>query len=65
MPESLLVQVFSCEFCEISKNTFFAEHFQTPASGEMKLKEKQGVNSILLNESFKKMRRKPKQQNNG
>ena len=21
-----LVQVFSCEFCEISKNTFFTEH---------------------------------------
>ena len=23
-----LAQVFSCEFCEISKNTFFAEHFR-------------------------------------
>ena len=23
-----LAQVFSCEFCEISKNTFFAEHLQ-------------------------------------
>ena len=21
-----LAQVFSCEFCEISKNTFFTEH---------------------------------------
>ena len=24
----LLVQMFSCEFCEISKNTFFAEHLR-------------------------------------
>ena len=23
-----LVQVFSCEFCEISKNTFFTEHLR-------------------------------------
>ena len=23
-----LAQVFSCEFCEISKNTFFTEHLQ-------------------------------------
>ena len=27
-----LVQVFSCEFCEISKNTFFTEHLWTAAS---------------------------------
>ena len=26
-----LVQVFSCEFCEISKNTFFTEHLWTTA----------------------------------
>ena len=25
-------QVFSCEFCEISKNTFFTEHLRTTAS---------------------------------
>ena len=24
-----LAQVFSCEFCEISKNTFFTEHLRT------------------------------------
>ena len=24
--------MFSCEFCEISKNTFFAEHLRTTAS---------------------------------
>ena len=27
-----LGQVFSCEFCKIHKNTFFAEHHQTTAS---------------------------------
>ena len=27
-----LALVFSCEFCEISKNTFFTEHLQTTAS---------------------------------
>ena len=38
MPESLffeketLAQVFSCEFCEISKNVFFTEHLWTAAS---------------------------------
>ena len=28
-----LAQVFSCEFCEISKNTFFTEHLRTTVSG--------------------------------
>ena len=27
-----LAQVFSCAFCEISKNTFFTEHLRTAAS---------------------------------
>ena len=27
-----LAQVFSCEFCEISKNTFFTEHLLATAS---------------------------------
>ena len=27
-----LAQVFSCEFCEISKGTFFTEHLQEIAS---------------------------------
>ena len=27
-----LAQVFYCEFCEISKNTFFTEHLQATAS---------------------------------
>ena len=30
-----LAQVFSCEFCEISKNIFFVEHLQeTVSTGE-------------------------------
>ena len=28
-----LALVFSCEFCEISKNAFFTEHLWTTASG--------------------------------
>ena len=27
-----LTQVFTCEFCEISKNTFLTEHLRTTAS---------------------------------
>ena len=27
-----LAQVFSCEFCQISKNTFFTEHLWATAS---------------------------------
>ena len=30
-----LAQVFSCEFWEISKNTFFTEHFQTTAIAKL------------------------------
>ena len=29
-----LAQMFSCEFCEISKNTFFTEHLRKIASGD-------------------------------
>ena len=29
-----LAQVFSCEFCEISKNAFFTEHLRTTTSVE-------------------------------
>ena len=29
-----LAQVFSCEFCEISKNTFFAEHLWATGFGQ-------------------------------
>ena len=29
-----LAQVFSCEICKISKNTFFIEHLWVTASGD-------------------------------
>ena len=32
LKKQTLVQVFSCEFCKISKNTFFTEHLQMAAS---------------------------------
>ena len=34
-----LTQVFSCEFYEIFKNTFFTEHLRTIASGTENLSE--------------------------
>ena len=55
------VLVFSCEFCEISKDTFFTEHLRTTAS------RKTGVNivPVLKNKNssnllwtFKKMFKK-------
>ena len=33
-----LAQVYSCEFCKISKNTFFSEHLQTTASVNFRLR---------------------------
>ena len=35
-----LTQVFSCEFCKISKNTFFTEHLWTIASESCRFEEK-------------------------
>ena len=32
--EKTLAQVFSCEFCKVSKNTFFTEHLWATASEE-------------------------------
>ena len=32
-----LTQVFSCEFCEIFKNTFFIKHLRTTAAGGLLL----------------------------
>ena len=34
-----LTQVFSCEFCEIFKNTFFTEHLWATASYLMKVRK--------------------------
>ena len=30
--KKVLAQMFSCEFCEVSKNTFFTKHLRTTAS---------------------------------
>ena len=30
-----MAQMFSCEFCEVSKNTFFTEHLWTTASNDL------------------------------
>ena len=34
-----VVQVFSCEFCDIFKNTFFIEHLRTTASEKRRILE--------------------------
>ena len=45
-----LAQVFSCEFCEISKNAFLTEHVWATASWKIKLENKligTGYNKVL------------------
>ena len=34
-----MTQVFSCEFCEISKNTFLKEHLWTTASDSLTIEK--------------------------
>ena len=35
--KEILALVFWCEFCENFKNTYFAEHHRTTASGEQRM----------------------------
>ena len=42
-----LTQVFSCEFCEISKNIFFTEHFRTTASERVFTRETSSGDEII------------------
>ena len=37
-----LVQVFSCEFCKIRKNTFFAEHHRMTVSDYGSINKREG-----------------------
>ena len=46
-----LAQVFSCEFCKISKNTFFTEHLWTTASNNRTLRLVGAFFSLTLNAS--------------
>ena len=56
-----LAQVFSCEFCETSKNTFFTEHFLATASVIFAL----DTSSIWLQTDFlRKSGQDTKQKNN-
>ena len=52
--QNLKTQVFSCEFCEIFKNSFFTEQVRTTASGQMSLGNCscQYVRVIFLTEQF-------------
>ena len=42
-----LAEVFSYDFCEISKNTFFTEHFWTTASKNILVKTKVFKSQII------------------
>ena len=48
-----LAQVFSCEFCEISKNTFFTERLWTTASVNLSYM-KLTINTFLMHEEHVK-----------
>ena len=48
VPELHLALVFSCEFCEIFKNTYFTEDLSTTVSEKSKGKYK-SVRVILIN----------------
>ena len=43
-----LAQVFSCEFCEISKNTFFTEHLWATASVKINILNPFQANILFL-----------------
>ena len=43
-----LAQAFSCEFCEIFKNTFFTDHLWATASNNFKLEDKLGFTSNYI-----------------
>ena len=47
--------MFSCEFCEIFKNTFFTEHLQTTASVQPPLLQKYTHCRAQLNNYGKKL----------
>ena len=49
--QETLPQVFSCEFCETSKNTFFTEHFRTTTS--VINRTVSGVTFIIQKQAFK------------
>ena len=42
-----LVQVFPCEFCQISRTTFFTEHLWTTASEAFQSKKRNEENELL------------------
>ena len=51
--QEALAQAFSCDFCEIFKNTFFTEHLLTTAS-ELKKQSSEGVLSKDVLKNFAK-----------
>ena len=50
--KEILAQVLSCEFCKISKNTFFTEHLRTTASNFIYDPKNQSVKFLWLDETW-------------
>ena len=50
--KKILAQVFSCEFCELSKNAFFTEHLRTTASIETVMKACNFIKKRLQHRCF-------------
>ena len=48
MKKETLAQVFFCEFCEISINTFFTEHIWATASVKLHMQKKITELEILI-----------------
>ena len=51
LKKEILAYVFSCEFCKIFKNTFFAEHLWITPSGTFDIKFESCVESNIKNRS--------------
>ena len=52
MKKETLARVFSCEFCEISKITFFTEHLRATASATVNVKVTSLVVGFLIQMQF-------------
>ena len=55
-----LAQVFSCEFCEISKNTFFVEHLRETAS-KVSQNRRQPLKVFCKKKAFLKILQNPQE----
>ena len=55
-----LTQVFSCEFCQISKNTFFTEHLRATSSMLLEGRRLKQIEISIISKLTKKIIKKEK-----